>query len=253
MPETPYILSNNLAMKAAITVQEGSDATFKKARLADGKRYTRWQSTDTVLKNIDFDVPTAYQRPVTCLILDKSHTLANVQLKWYWSDNGTSWTLVDTWTPTTTAVIFRRFTSQVSHRYYRLELGTTTELHRIYQIWFGEGWSLERNPGIPFDPDAENLDFEDFATEAGVLLRYYRFKKRTIEMNFPIIQAAMYANIKKLFTDFKDYGGFCWFLWRPDTVPSDILYMIQDVKERRFAYPGGIPRQGQIKFSEVLG
>ncbi|HEY5595298.1 MAG TPA: hypothetical protein VIL61_09125 [Nitrospiria bacterium] len=251
--ETPFIFGNNLAMKATITGQQGADPTFKMARIADGKRYTRWQSTDTVLKNLDFDIPAAYQRPVNCLIMDRGHSLANVVCKFYYSNDGAAWTQVDNFTPASSAVIFRQFSGQTAHRYYRLELGSSSVLHKINQVWFGQGWSLERNPAGSFDPDAERIEFTDFETESGVMVRFLRFRKRTIEMTFPIIQSAMYDNIKILFSDFSIFGGFLWFVWRPTTAPTDILYMIHKIDKRQFDYPGGVHRTGRFIFEEVLG
>lgn len=254
MAETPYILANNLAAKAVITGQADPDAKFRLARLVDGKRYTRWQSTDTVLKNLDFDVPALYQRPVTSLVIDRKHTLAGVPLRFLYSDNGSAYTEIDAFTPPSNAVIFRRYAGQIAHRYYRLELGASAELHRIYQIWFGEGWSLEFPPELPFDGDAARLVYDDFETESGVALRSSRFEKRTIDLPMKLITPAEYARLKTFFSDVKTYGGFLWYVELPDTAPADILYMIHTIKERRFPKnTSGVYRDGALVCEEVLG
>lgn len=254
MAETPLILGNNLGAKATITGQVNPDSRYKLARLVDGLRYTRWQSTDTVLKNLDFDVPSTYQRPVTCLVFDKGHTLSGVQVRFLYSDNASSYTQVDSFTPASNAVILRRFTGQVAHRYYRIELGSSAELHRIPQVWFGQAWAMEYNPVNPFDPDAKRLEYEDFETESGIIKRVDKFEKGVIDMKLEDIPSAMYANINTLFSDFRTYGGFLWYVFEPDTNPSKIMYMVHKMKDRRFPQNDtGAYREGSLQFEEVLG
>lgn len=252
MPETPLILGNNVASKATITGQEGSDLRYRLLRMVDFKRYTRWHSNDTIAKDLVFNVPSVYQRPVNCLIIDKNHTLNGVQCRFAYSDDGVNYTQIDVFTPSGSGVIFRQYTGQTTHQYHRLNMAASSELNRINQIWFGQAWSLERNPAVPFDPDAENITFDDYVSQSGIIVRYQRFQKRVIEMKFPIIQAAMYTNIKTLFSDFKTYGGFLWFVFRPTSNPADILFMINKTNKRSFPYPGGIPRTGSFQFEEVL-
>lgn len=255
MAETPHILANNLAAKATITGQQGANTKYKLARLVDGFRYSRWQSNDTVLKNLDFDVPVGYQRPATCFILDRNHTLSGVACRFLYADNaGGPWTQVDTFTPVSSAVVFRRYTGQTAHRYYRLELGNSAELHRINQVWFGEGWQMEFPPENLTDGDAERIEYSDLETEAGVVIRTDRFKKRMIDVPMKLITPQEYAKIKTFFADLALYRGFLWYAELPDTNPSDIIYCIHMMKERRFPKSSNpIYREGTLKFEEVLG
>ncbi len=161
---------------------------------------------------------------------------------------------MDTFTPASSAVVFRRFSGQMAHPYYRLELGASAELQRIPQIWFGQGWSLAYNPVAPFDPEETRFEYDDLETEAGVTLRNRKFEKRSFQLDLTDLPAAEYANIQTFCADIITYGGFLWFVFRPDSNPSDILYMLHKIKQRRFAQnQTGAYRDGSIPLEEVLG
>jgi hypothetical protein len=242
-----FLLANNLSFRATINGPTGAE------NVADGKKYTLFQSPSAAACGIAFNaIPAAYQRAVDTLIID-NHNLSGVNVGFAYSDDGSSWYLCDSFTPSDNLRIIRRIKDQVTHPYYALNMAVSSGVKQIHQVWFGQGWLLERPPTAPFDPEAERWEYSDFETESGVSLRYHRFRKRTIDMNFQIIQSPMYANIKTLFNDFETYGGFCWFCWRPKTSPSDFLYMIHKVNKRAFPFPGGTQRQGSISLEEVLG
>lgn len=254
MGETPLILANNLVLAATITGQTNPDARFSLDRLADLKRYTRWQSTDTVLKNLDFQIPAADQRPVTCLVIDKAHTLSGVACRFLYSDNGSAWTQLDTFTPASSGVIFRTYSGQTAHPYYRLELGASAELHRINQVWFGEAWQLEENPSEAYDADAKRFYYDDFDTESGIKIRVNHFEKGVVEFDLTLVGDDEYASLDQFFTDLSASFGFLWFVNKPASAPSKIMYMISDMEERRFASRrDALVRTGSLSFEEVLG
>lgn len=228
MPETPLILGNNIAMRATITGQVNPDTRYSLDRMVDLKRYTQWRSTDTVLKNIDFEIPTAYQRAVNCLIIDKNHTLNGVACRFLYSDNDSpqTFTQIDSFTPSGSGVIFRRFSGQTAHPTYRLELGASSELHRIPQVWFGAAWTLEAGPVGQFAQRRRMLNYEDFDADSGVLVRINRFKKEVREMALILRTSTERNNYYQLLDDIEEYGGFCWFVLRPDTEPTRIIYAI---------------------------
>lgn len=244
----PFILANNLGFKGTL----GGPATAINA--VDGKKYTMFQSPDTSACGITISaIPAAYQRALNILIVD-GHNLSGVNVGIAYSDDGSNWYLFDSFTPSDNSRIIRRYTGQAAHGYYAFNMAASAGVKQISQVWFGEGVILEHPPIAPFDPDAEEWNYSDFVTESGVLLRYIRFIKRTLEMDLAYITPSMYANnINKIYSDFKIYGGFFWFCWRPQTDPTGFIYMACELQKRAFPFQGGLLRRGQFLAKEVLG
>lgn len=256
MAETPLILGNNIAIRATITGQVNPDTRYSLDRLVDLKRYTQWRSTDTVLKNLDFAIPAAYQRAVNCLIIDRNHTLDGVACRFLYSDDGSpeTFTQIDSFTPSGSGVIFRRFSGQTAHPTYRLELGASSELHRIPQIWFGEAWTMLAGPVNGFAPRRRLVQYDDFDSDSGVLVRMNKFKKEVRDMRLILRTAAERTKFYQLLDDFEEYGGFCWYVTKPDTDPTQIIYAVH--KNTEFADESqheDVAPTVSLRLEEVLG
>ena len=105
-----------------------------------------------------------------------------------------------------------------------------------------------------FAPRRRMVQYDDFDSDSGVLVRMNKFKKEVRDMSLILRTTAERNEFYQLLDDFEEYGGFCWYVTKPTTDPTRIIYAVH--KNTEFSdesqHEDVAPTVG-LRLEEVLG
>lgn len=142
--------------KATLHNDPNEDSGYPAENCLDNNLDTYWKASAGIYKNIAFDFQEAKQ--VDCLLIfTKNYKTTGNIASAYWSDNGTSWTLINQFSMVDYVTPIRIFTNGFgsSHRYWRI-IFTQGQEYRIAGIWWGSYYNIAQGNEYP-EADADRF------------------------------------------------------------------------------------------------
>lgn len=214
------------------TVTESSEASgYPSENAYDNLLSDYWQpgvvSPGTV-HTLDVDYGSAISIDLFGFYSSDLYSLSGAACKLYYSDNGSTYTLVDTISPTTAGPKMKLVTAS-SHRYWRLQFETTgASQPKIQHAYIGQQTEIQRQLGSGFEPPAlgsENVPITSEATNGNFIgrstkrepirgkLQFNNITAAWMRTNWPTILAAIEAKPFLLLPspdNYTDEAAFCW-------------------------------------------
>jgi hypothetical protein len=213
------------------TVTESSEAAgYPSENAYDNLLSDYWQPgvTSPQIHTIDVDMGSAMSADLFGFYSSDLYSYSGAAVKLYYSNNGSTYTLVDTISPTTAGPKLKSVTSN-SYRYWRLQIETTSpQQPKMQHVFIGAQIAVQRGLGAGFAPPAlgsENVPitsesangiFLGRSTKKAAIKSTLEFKNVTaawMRTNWPTILAAIEAKPFMLLpspTSYPDEASFSW-------------------------------------------
>lgn len=220
---------DNLLNLSGATIAASSEATgFEKENAYDWNTVDHWQATAAGTNYITIDCGSSQNCDYfACFAHDLADNSGSIRL--FYSDTGTSgpWTgLFAAVSPTDTKAVFKTFT-QVSKRYYKVEVQDTGTASLVGVIAFGARLDLPLNMAAPFSPPS--LSHKDVITntesEQGEFIgRSIRRLGVRFRLNLPPLITPTFAE-----NDWQTFYAHArekpfFFSWDSTNKPTDVAF-----------------------------
>lgn len=199
----------------AVTVTGTPDTGYPESRLYDRDIDLYWKDTVTEAKEFEVDQGSTIL-DVDMLAIGK-HNFNGKAMQWLWSDNGSDWTSVASWTQGDNNQIIKTLTIPLNHKYWKVTVASMTD-PQCSEIYMSYGYEFQ----IRFDktPSGVKVSNVEWKQSVGGLERSTKFGDRRRERIYSLfLDATGLTNFRAAIDDLdenskpfylKDHEGYYW-------------------------------------------
>lgn len=227
----PFFLFENIFADGDLTVTSEA-AGYPKENLTDWRNWNVWRATATATQHIDVDYGSTIA-PDTLVI--SGHNGATVAAKWRvaYSDTGTSYSLVDTYTAFVDDDPLVYTFSESAHRYWRVSLGVSpSDVVQAGIVMLGRRFELPRldTGTAPYSQEVvSDAAINENGQMLGVNVKYVR--RSGLNLNYDSMSLTEFWTPASGLTFDDDMaphmsaGKPMWYAWNIDLEPRHVWYV----------------------------
>lgn len=225
----PVIGAHSLFDTHTVTCSPTEDATYPLSRVYDDRSYAQFKpgSADTTV-DIITDAGSGNTGDVNYLAI-LNHDLSQPQASgaactWTFarSTDGVSYTTIQTATPTDNRIIFRKFSSTHSYRFFRLRITRGASfIPSIGEIQWGTSVDFPYSVEFPFDPQEESIEGQLNRSQTGKIIGAIRkHVTRENRIRIPLVldsfvRGTTVGNFGEFWTNYGKVLKPFFFAWNP--------------------------------------